>query len=304
MANGKVSINSDIVNQVLSQINSSQTTLESSVSGKIPGDFQVLVDIGLLPSAVDKIKKQVNDLVAVHNSITSQISSHIQKSVQTEDNLSNEFKNNYGNNNNNYLGGNSSSSINETDVNIDSQDDGKNINANVLIENIPNINNETMLGLIEFLNINKNQNTSLIDLLIDTNNSEELFVLLRKAFGANNQLEGVSLDDYKKVQKTLLDAIINSDISCPILDKKTIICAKEYLIEFCKSKNINPSDLLIDEKNRDLLKVGLQQLYDANGINNISEKTVNNFRNYVDSVAISKNIEVEKLLSDNIEVLL
>ena len=88
---GKVSINSDAVSQALSQISKSCTLLEGDVVGKIPGNFQVLIDLGLLSTAPSKLQKQVTDLVSVHKSIASQMSTHLDTVIQTDNNLYNQF---------------------------------------------------------------------------------------------------------------------------------------------------------------------------------------------------------------------
>ena len=308
MAKGKVTINSDAINQVVSQLSNSATTLESDVSGKLPGDFQVLVDLGLLPTAVTKIQQQVKDLVALHNSVISEINSHLGSSIDTEDNLSSGFGNGRGSRS----GNSNSSSSTSSDVqnpegsntDIDQEDDGKKITVDGIIAAIPKIDEKTMIELLEFININKNEKTSLIDLLLDTSKSEELFVILRKAFGAEDELEGVTLEDYKKVQKELLNAVINCELEYQELDNKSILVAKEFLIEFSKSKNITPAELLLDDEYEDELKEGLQQLYDGDNVDKISAQTIHDFREYVDNIAASSNQTADDILQGNIKVLL
>lgn len=307
MAKGKVTINSDAINQVVSQLSSSATALESDVAGKLPGDFQVLVDLGLLTNAVSKVQQQVSDLVAIHNSVIAEIQSHLGSSMETEDNLANSFGNGRRSGGGNGGGGDSSSPSADpegSNTDVDKQDDGKEINPEGLIEAIPKIDDKTLIELIEFLNINKNEKTRLIDLLFDTSKSEELFVLLRKAFGEEDKLDGVTLEDYKKVQKTLLDAVINCQLSYQELDTKSILVAKEFLIEFSKNKNMTPAELLLDEKYRDELKDGLQQLYDGDNVDKISARTINNFREYVDNIAASNNKSADDILASNLRILI
>lgn len=300
---GKVSINSDAVSQALSQISKSCTLLEGDIVGKIPGNFQVLIDLGLLSTAPSKLQKQVTDLVSVHKSIASQMSTHLDTVIQTDDNLYNQFTG--GNNGSNYTGGNTSGGNytgGSTDVN--NQNDGKKITADVLVKAIPKIDDDTMLALLKFMNVNKNKNTELVDLLLDTSKSEELFVLLREAFGEKDKLEDVKLDDYKKVQKVFLEAIISGDVSIEEINEKSILVAKEYLINLSKNNNIKPSELLLDEANFEILKEGLKKLYDGKDLGDTSEETIKNFKKYVDNIAKENNISAEELLTNNLKKLL
>lgn len=300
-AKGKVSINTDTVNQSLSKIANSCAVLESDISGKIPGNFQVLSDAGLLPSALTKLEKQISDLVTVHKSLSTQIATHLESVAQDENDLLGELN---GGKDGGKSGGNRSGGSSGGGTDVDDQDDGKKVNAKKLIEAIPKIDDKTFVELLNFLNVNKNKKTSLIDLLFDTSKSEELFVLLRKAFGETKELENVKLDDYKEVQKVLLDAIFSKETIIKELSDESILIAKEYLVGICKANNINPSDLLLDEKYRDLLKEGLQNLYDGKDVNSTDEETIKKFRKYIDSVASKNNMDADKLLTSNLRLLL
>ena len=305
MANGKVTINTDAVTQVLGKITNSCAILESDVSGKIPGNFQVLVDLGLLSGSLSKLQTQTQDLISVHKSLIGEITSHLEVTTSTEDELYNYANNhNYGSSGNNGGNGDNTPIKPSDDLAVDDEDDGKEINAEELIEAIPKLDEETLIELIEFLNINKGSETTLVELLLDNTKSKKLFTLLRQIFGAKDELEGVSLEDYKKVQKALLDAIVTQETTYKELSENSILVAKEYLIEIGKKNNISPSDLLLEEKYRDILKEELLKLYDGDVDDSISKETIENYRKYIDKVAGQNNMEADTLITKKFETLL
>lgn len=300
MANGKVAINTDIVNATLSYIVNSCAIVEGDISSKIPGNFQPLADLGLLPTSLTKIQEQIKLVVSVHKDLITQISSHLEDVAKTEDDLSNEFDSDTGRRDDSR----NTDSQEGSDTSFDEVEDGKQITADKLVEYIPNLDSDSKLLLIKLLDTNKKKETKLIDLLFNTSKSEELFVLLRQIFKDNSELTNVSIEDYKKVQKILLDTILKENIPYKELTDNSILIAKEYLIDISKMNNIDTSDLILDSKYQNLLKTSLIKLYDGNDIEGVSETVINNFRAYIDRVSKENNIKADELLTNNIGLIL
>ena len=302
-SSGKVSINSEEVSNALTYIVNSCAVIEGDISSKIPGSFQALADLGFFATGLNKIQEQVKSVINVHKDLISQISSHLESVAQTETELSTQFRNggnNYSGYNNYYGGGSSGSS---TDV--DGVVDGQKINAQQLIEFIPQLDDDSKTNLVRFINVKKEEGTSFVDLLFNTSKSEELFVLINKALGDNVDLSNLTINDYIEVQKTLLEMICANEIDCKELNQNTILIAKEYLNNMAKANNYKVSDLLIDPDYRNTLKTMLINLYDGDVKNNsASTEEIENFRNYIDRVALANNLTYEKLLSEKIELIL
>lgn len=170
------------------------------------------------------------------------------------------------------------------------------VNVEALMEAIPKFDINTLNNLIEFLNDNKDTDTKLIDLLLNVNKAEELFILLRKVFGEEEILQNISFYEYKNVQRKLCDAIMKPEFISQELNNNSILIAKDYLIELSKNNKIDPSDLLLDREYRKYLKESLQTLYKKN--------TSNKFNEYIDKVAKDNQMTAAELLSNNFMLLL
>ena len=165
--------NNDKMNQIIDKVSSSCNTLENEVKEKIPDSFQVLADLELLPNSLKKLEHQINDLISSYKSIEKQLEPYKTTKDTSED---------------------------------------QKVNAEALMEAIPKFDTNTLNELIDFLKANKNSETKLIDLILNSANAEELFILLRKVFGEEDKLNNVSKSDYEKVQKKLSEAIMNNNL--------------------------------------------------------------------------------------------
>ncbi len=303
MANGQVVVNSDEITSILSHMVSSCSVLESDLSSKIPGNFQCLVDLGFLSTSVTKIKEQINTITSTYKSVIAEISSHLGDVASTDEKLESNFRSGYGSVSSGgggaYYGEGKGS---ETDVN--SVEDGKKINVQKFIECLPLLDDESKLNLVKFIDIKKDEGTSLVDLLFNAENTEELFVLIKDAFKDSIDLSEATLDDYVLIKKALLEMLCNNEIDYKELKENSIIGAKEYLVKISKENNISVSDLLVDTNYREVLKTSLINLYDGNVTSDVSTTIIENYRNYIDKVAKLNNITSEELLTKHIELIL
>ena len=96
--------------------------------------------------------------------------------------------------------------------------------------------------------------------------------------------------------------IVNSEVDIPALSEKTVLSGKDYLSKVCKENNINPSDLFFDDKYKHTLKQSIQDIYDGNVRDTMSEGEVNNFRAHLDTLADSNNITVEDLIENHVDL--
>lgn len=302
MANGKVSISSEVVSNTINCLNSSLSGIQNGVATKIPGAFQVLADLGLFSNGLAKIEEQINSLVNIHQQIISYISSHVDKVFGTDTELKNKFSSGGSGSHSGeggYLGGSPEGS--QTDVH--NVEDGQKIDSNTLIQFFPELSDETKLNLIKFIDINKGD-TSLIDLLFDSSKSEELFVIVKEALKDSVDFSNVTFDDYIKIQKQIVEMLCSKDFSYPGLTDNSILIAKEYLASVSKANNINVSDLILDDKYSKTLEESLLNLYDGDNVNDVSPKVIDDYRNYIDKEAANNNMKSEELLTQNINIII
>lgn len=302
MASGKVSVNSDVVNNALSYIVSSCGTLEGSVSSKLPGNFEVLAELDLFSSGLTKLSTQVKEIISTEKSIISTITEHLSQVAATEEDIYQGFTSGIGS----YSGGSSGGSTggsSGTDTTVDDENDGKKIKAEELMDDIKKLDANSLVELLNLINVKKDEKTQLIDVLFDASNSEKLFTIIKELLKDEQLDENISLEDYKKIQKALLNRLMTADFDIKGLTDDSILTAKEYLVSVAKENNISPEALIIDSQYRDTLKTSLMKLYDGDGISNVKNEEVNAFRTYIDKVAKKNDVTVEDLFNKKIDLI-
>ena len=325
MAEQKITINSEAASSVMTYVANSCAILQSDVKGKLSTSFEALTSLGFLSDSLSKIESQVDKLIEAHNSIVSEISSHMQDVQSQEDGLYNGYQNGtYGGGYGGYSGGGSSgggsssgeSSIGEIDESLVEpvitqpeeyelveESDGLKVNADEFTEMLSSIDGEYQVTLINLINSNKPSDVSLIDLLLDNSNSEALYKTLKDIFGDSLDMSSFTLEDYEKVQKHLLNMIVKSEVEIPKLTDNTILAGKAYLAKVCTDNNIEPSDLFFDDKYKGLLKTSLLEIYDGAVGDILTDKDLRNFRYEVDVKAKKNNMSSEELIENHLDLL-
>ena len=220
-----------------------------------------------------------------------------------EDELYREFTG--GDRGGNYSGGNRNGSLEGAGDEIElEEEDGKKVNCEKLCEIIPELDEESKINLLKCLKFYKEEDTNFIDLLLDTSCSEELFTIIKKAFGDSIDIEELSLEDIEKVQRVLLDTILSKDVNTTKFEANSILIAKEYLIKVCSDNKINPSELFFDDKYRNNLKQTLKNIYNGDVSGTMSEEKITEFKTYIDNICLKNNTTAEELIDNKVEILL
>ncbi len=304
--NGSIIINSNEINKTINYLSTSCANLEENVAGKLPGNFSVLADLDLYSNGISTIISQTNLVIDRHKTLISQITQHLESYASKETQLSSLLESGLGNYQSS-SGSYSGDDIVSDDIMIDDVDSGKKIDASYLLENIPKLTDDEKRTMLYLLNVNKPEDTTLVSLLLDTSSSEKLYTTLKKIFKDTFQdSTNLTLEDYQKVQKILLDSICSGDILTQNLKTDSILSAKEYLLKISSENNINISDLLLENEYTKILQTALLNLYDGNEIGKyeLSNDMINNFREYIDNLATYNNTTSEHLLTDKIDLVI
>lgn len=307
MANTQISINSEAAYNVMTYVANSSSILEGDVSSKLSSGFEALTSLGFLDNSLSKVQSQVKSLINAHKSIISEIASHLSSVEEQENDLENGYRNRtygggYNGGSNGGSGGEAATPEDTSAFELQQEDDGLQISADELCEMLDFIDDEHQENLINLINANKDSDDSLIELLLNNKNSKKLYKVLKKIFGDKINIDDMTLEDYEKVQKKIINMIVKSEVDIPALSEKTVLSGKDYLSKVCKDNNIDPSDLFFDDKYKHTLKKSLQDIYDGNVHDTMTEGEINNFRGYLDTLADSNNITVEDLIENHVDL--
>ena len=304
MANaGKITIKSDVAAGVITVLTNACSSLENDVSSKLTSIANPLVELGFIDSSLTKIQTQISLVASLEKQMIASITSHMETVSNDEDELYREFTG--GDRGGNYSGGNRNGSLEGAGDEIElEEEDGKKVNCEKLCEIIPELDEESKINLLKCLKFYKEEDTNFIDLLLDTSCSEELFTIIKKAFGDSIDIEELSLEDIEKVQRVLLDTILSKDVDTSKFEANSILIAKEYLIKVCSDNKINPSDLFFDDKYRNTLKQTLKNIYNGDVSGTMSEEKITEFKTYIDNICLKNNTTAEELIDNKVEILL
>lgn len=294
-SNGNIILNSEEVSSAVSAVNEVVSILENDLQTPIGSNFNTLVDLGLFSDGIANIKKQIDSLTTAYKALAVEMSSHMNEFEETENTLSTGVPY-YNSNSNNNSGGPGGHNTNQN-TSIPTTEEGQAINTNALINNISTLDDSTQSKLIEFINVNKQSNMTINELLFDNRNVITLVALLKKFYGDTN-LTVDSLADATLIQKALINKLFASSTTPASLSNNTILIAKKYLNFIAKNNNITVGDLLIDSKNNELLSNSLLQVYDGDALSQfyLTESEIQNIREYMDNVAKANNSTVEVLI--------
>ena len=303
MAQGTITINEQVAASIITIVTNACSALETDVTAGVTGAAAPLIELGFADTCVSKIKKQLESITTIERQMIASISTHIQEVSTNEDNLYNQLS---GNNYSGSYGGGTSYSDTSQDENseLQDEDDGKKVNCEELCTLLDTLSDSAITNLLKLIYVYKDKDTNLIDLILDTSLSEELFVLLKKAFDKSFEIDNLTVEEMEKVQKILLNNIFSKEVDTSYYEDNSILSAKEYLIKVCTDNKINPSDLFFDDKYKDTLKLSLKNVYIGNVDDTLTDTQLTKFRTYLDSICLKNNITVEELIDNKLEILL
>ena len=305
MANGKVAVNSEVVSSIVAHLDEAYTILDSDISNSLDNDFIFLKEMGLATNCLSKIKKQVEQIAEANKTIVDSIKSHLSDVEGSEQKLVNNFNRGYSSSGvYSYGSGSNSGQASGSEIQVDEEEDGKSVNVEGFTEILDSLDDNEKKNLLKLLSINKDEKTSLNDLLMNPEYSEDLFKLLKSVLGSVISFDDLTLDEMKEVQKILLDSILKGETEYEEFENESILMEKEYLVNICKEYKIDPSDLVFDDLYKNVLKTSIKNFYNGNVDQSISEERILNFRTYIDKVALENNMNSNELIANHIELLL
>lgn len=297
MAKGKITINTDVAQEVATGLASAASSLEGEVLGKL-SVFEPLVELGFLSNSLPKVKEQTTSLADSEKQIAASILSHIQDVVSSEGKLKGDYRGrSRGSGSYTATGG-----ATGTSTPVEETEDGKGFSKVKTI--LQSLSDENKIKLIRFINFYKDSKLSLAELLFNKERSKDLYVLIKKALKDSVDLDELTLEEMQKVQKLIVNMIMTGNTEYKELSDSSLIACKEHFINVAKKYNITPGSLILDEKNSKLFKEALTDMYNGNVSKNVKDSDISKFRSNVDSLASENNMSSYQLITDKTEVIL
>jgi len=298
---GNLEIDSQEIMSGLSVLEQSLSILQSDIRPMVLSDFDALRKTDLFGVGLDEILKQVEIISTSNQNMITKIAVHVNEIIELERQLSTEGEEyeSYSYEDN---GDNNIKYFDFPNIDVDTVQQGKSINKYNVIDIIPKLNESNQIKLINFLNMNKEKNVKLNNLLFNVDKSGILMKYLKKFCGNTVDSDKVeTTDDSKILQKELLKLLNKNNRIGNVLYKDTVLVAKTYLENIARDNNITFEELIVDDTHNDLFRNSIKNLYDEN-INNkykVDDTTVRQVKLTVLDISQKINVPVEKLFSDN-----
>ena len=288
MSNSNIMVDSNDISLIQSSISSSTTCL-SDITSTLSTKFNPLIECDLFTDNLTSIINKIKDI----ESLFSNINGVIGTQLNNYDNVENEVAN-YGNDYMSYYSSSgkkhkkSKKTSEEGEIETDDVKNGKSLNVNILDTEIKDIDDSTLIECINFLNVNKSDDTP-FNVFLDEDNEEILATYLEEFYNKNG-MDNIATEDASKVRKLFIEKILNTSVSIPSsISEDSLIKYKSYLTSIANTNNVDLNTLLTNVKYSDAVNNTLTNLYNNN---------TNGFKSFIDNKATKLNKSVEELLSN------
>ena len=293
---GQINIDSTDIEETLTLLGDSVGTLEGETYTYVNDNYDVLEDLGLVDNSVTKVKNQINELVRNQNKVILDLKDHLETYYETENEIVDYIKN---------FEGTDNTPVSVVDVtssyvtsSIDNISNGKNVTKGDAVKFIKNVS-EDVEGIL-YENIRKNaarMDNTIDELVLNPKKSGLLTEIVKKVCGdTNTDIDVSNTIKTAKLQRTLANKMGTSHAAK--LMKDTSLSALPYLQSEAEKEGFKLEDILYDPEKADVYFDKVNELYLGNTSDTYTLDEINNFREYINSVAESVNKTVEELLSD------
>ena len=243
-----IKYNSDIGDQIASNVKAAGSTLKSDIGSKIASDFSALTSVGLFGSQIAAITSAVNEISSCFESFGGVIAENksgwqaiTEESEEESEEFAEEVEEELGTTttgDNRPRGGGTSSpsggtttaptTTKDEEVKVKEVEKGKEISVNDIKELLAKVDSSVLPVLLQ--KINKTANgESLLDLLTDKNKSDILTKALKNILGDTTDGKVEINADTESIQKIILDMVNTQGVDITTEEGKSII--NKYLLE-------------------------------------------------------------------------
>lgn len=266
MANeNSITFDTEDVSSILAVLKNDVQNLDN-IKSNVKSALEPITNCDLFTEGLEQLTKKIESIKKSYEGIISVVDAQASKYSLSDDQIANAASNymsyyNGGSSSGGTSGGDYGASGSEDDYAVDTVDAGK-IISTVLDDQVKAIDDKTLINIINFMNMNKEANVTIRDILNEIN-SKALAIYLQGFYKmyANADL---TITDETIIRKEFLKCLLNAEVDLPAeLKENSILKYKEYLKDIADSKNISLGDLFTLEEHSEIIKTALEDLYDG-----------------------------------------
>lgn len=292
MDDKKIVYDSNEISNIISKIDDNTSIIETDILSSIHNDFNILKDLELFHEGLDDLEIRINKSLSMNNKLIDILNDHdIQMNELDKKHLSlfNEEKSD--NNDDEVIVENT---INVDNIELNKIADSKLILSEYIDSVVFNSSYEKKLVLLKDI-LNNNS----LSIITDTDQADILIYQLKEYLKKDYPMELTKLlkDEEKEIQKSFFDAISSNDTNIfDEIEEDSFLKGFSYLKQVSAKNDLSVSDLIFDDKNNALFMNAMNEIYNSNQMDILTNNELDSVKNYINGVAEKYNISPLDLL--------
>ena len=292
-----LSYDSNEISSIVSSIGEYTSLVQNEIEISLNRHFQMLKELDLFDDGLDLLLSRADNVVYLNNKMVNFLNMH--------DNDFNDLENN----NVNLFGKEEESTpsdeayagavVNIDEIVLNKINDGKVILTEYVNEVIPSFSYDKKLEVLKSI---LNNNTSSLSILTDLDESDIMVYQLKNILSNKYsiQLNKLTKEEEKELQKSFFKSIIDNDTNIfDDIKTNTFLHGLSYYKQVAQKNGISEVDLIFDENNKDLFMNSINEIYNSDQIDVLTDDQLKSVKNYINEIASSNSITVKDLLSNS-----
>ena len=292
-----LSYDSNEISSIVSSIGEYTSLVQNEIEISLNRHFQILKELDLFDDGLDLLLSRADNVVYLNNKMVNILNMH--------DNDFNDLENN----NVNLFGKEEESTpsdeayagavVNIDEIVLNKINDGKVILTEYVNEVIPSFSYDKKLEVLKSI---LNNNTSSLSILTDLDESDIMVYQLKNILSSKYsiQLNKLTKEEEKELQKSFFKSIIENDTNIfDDIKTNTFLHGLSYYKQVAQKNGISEVDLIFDENNKDLFMNSINEIYNSDQIDVLTDDQLKSVKNYINEIASSNSITVKDLLSNS-----
>ena len=295
---GNISYDSNEISNIVSKVGDYTNLIQNDVELSINKNFSTLRELDLFSDGLDLLLSKADNITYLNNKLVNFLNSHDGDFNELENETVALFNKEEVEvkEENAYAG----SVVSIDEIVLNKINDGKVILTEYVNEVIPSFSYDMKLEVLNSI-LNKNYNS--LSLLTDSDESDILVYQLKNILSEKYSIElnKLTKDEEKELQKAFFKSISDNDTNIfDEIESNTFLHGLSYYKQVAQKNGISETDLLFDDKNKDLFMNSINEIYNnSDQIDVLTESEINSVKNYVNEIASANSISVNELLSNS-----
>lgn len=297
MDNDKILYDSVEISGIVSKIQEVDS-VQMDIKTSLIRDFSLLQDLELFNDGLVGIKSEIDNL----SYLNSQLATCLNKHNEDMENLETkhiELFNDYQKEENTAEEVQSAEQVTIDEIVLNKKTDGKLILTEYVQKVIPSFSYDIKVETLK--NILKDDSNSL-SILTDKSQSDILIYELKNILNEKYSIELSKLtnEEENEIQKSFFESIIDNDTNIfDEIDGNSFLKGLSFFKQAAQKNGITTSDLIFDEENNDKFMESINEIYNSEDVDVLTDQELDSVKNYIKEIADTNNLEVSEMLSNN-----